>query len=79
VDPQERLRTDADRRVRSGENTPAKSVRIVKIGSFGGRQVASELIAEDLKSHHKTSLTLENVKFDAQLGDADFTPSALSR
>jgi hypothetical protein len=60
-------------------NVPSKTLRITKTQTFGDRRVASEVSAEDLKTHHKTTVTIDTVKFDAHFGDGDFTPNALAR
>jgi hypothetical protein len=60
-------------------NVPAKTLRILKTQAFGDRKIASEISAEDLKTRHRTTLTIDGVKFDAHLSDGDFTPSALAR
>lgn len=60
-------------------NTPAKSLRILKTTVFAEHKVASEIVAEDLRTHHKTFLTVDGVRYDAKLTDGDFTPTALGR
>jgi len=57
---------------------PLKTMRILKTGTFGTRKVVTELSAEDMKTHHRTVLTIDDVK-DGQFSDSDFTPAALSR
>lgn len=60
-------------------NAPMKSLRILKTSVFGEHKVASEVVAEDLHTHHKTLLTVDGVRYDAKLTDGDFTPTALGR
>jgi hypothetical protein len=56
-----------------------KTVRLVKVATFGGRQVASEIVAEDAKTHHRTVLAIDKVRFDVPIGDAELVPTALAR
>jgi outer membrane lipoprotein-sorting protein len=56
----------------------SKTLFARRVGTVDGRAVITESHTENARTHHATDLVVDDLAFDPDIDDAEFTPAALS-